>query len=377
MPKIFQNVQHLRSEALDLQRNMAQVQDEIAHVQRETGSCMANLERLDRVKSQLQVAKEGLQESDGWGRLTAELEDLFERSDMNGACDKITVLQRSLAAQEGLPGQADRETEVEEAKNKLEALASPHVVRAFTAGDVEQAQRFVGMFGRIGRSEQLRQYYRTVQRTGLLRQWTEAVELAETSSSNRFLREFYDLLLDLWTKQSKWCAQVFPVAEGEEATTSDQPTQLLIETLNRLEPSREAVIAQALKRTTDKLECLQEVSAANLYFGEALQRLLEVEKRPTEEQVALSRAIFDYFNSFINQYAAWEQNWLNAQLVQLNLNEAALGDSIRVLGNANAKVLQMLREVLRRCEGITKGCAIAPTVTVINVRQLLGRVGNK
>lgn len=79
MPKIFQNVQDLRAEALALQSNMSQVQTEISQVQRETGSCMANLERLDRLKTKLHVAKQGLQESDGWGRLTAELEDLFEQ----------------------------------------------------------------------------------------------------------------------------------------------------------------------------------------------------------------------------------------------------------------------------------------------------------
>lgn len=364
MPKIFQNVENLRSEALALQKNMSEVQNEISQVQRDTGSCMANLERLDRLKTKLQVAKEGLQESDGWGRLTAELEDLLEQGDMNGACEKIVVLQKSLIAQEGLPGQAERETEVEEAKNKLEALASPHLVRAFTSGDVEQAKKFVEMFEKIQRLAQLKQYYRTVQRTGLLRQWTEIVELAEAGNSNRFLREFYELLLEMWSKQIKWCGQVFDGEQGE-------PTQVLIETLNRLEPSREAAIAQAVKRTGDKLDCLQEMSAANCFLGDQLQRVIDVELRPKEEIVALSRAIYDYFNSFVLQYPAWEQNWLNSQLVQLNLNEATASDSIRVLGNSNAKVVQFIREALKRCEGITKGCAISPMVTVVNVSGLI------
>lgn len=34
---------------------MSEVQNEIAHVQRETGVCMANLERLDSLKTKLQV----------------------------------------------------------------------------------------------------------------------------------------------------------------------------------------------------------------------------------------------------------------------------------------------------------------------------------
>lgn len=369
MPKIFQNVQDLRAEALGLQRNMSEVQNEISQVQRETGSCMANLERLDKLKTKLQVAKEGLQESDGWGRLTAELEDLFAfpvmtQGDMNGACEKIAVLQKSLMAQEGLPGQVEREAEVEEAKNKLEALASPHLVKAFTAGDVEQSKQFVEIFEKMQREAQLRQYYRTVQRTSLLRQWTEMVELAEAGNSLRFLRDFYELLLEMWNKQTKWCGQVF--AAGDEKRISE-PTQILVETLSRMEPTREAAIAQALKRTGDKLECLQEMSSANVFLGEMLQRVIDVQERPKEEMVALSRAIFDYFNSFVIQYPAWEQNWLNGQLVLLNMNEATASDSIRVLGSSNPKVVQFLREALKRCEGITRGSAIAPLVTALNV----------
>lgn len=358
MPQIFQNVHSLRTEALTLQANMAGVQGEIAQVQRDTGSCMANLERLDRLKTRLQVAKEGLQESDGWGRLTAELEDLFERGDMEGACEKVRVLQRSLGAQEGLPGQAERETEVVEAKNKLEALASPHVVKAFTAGDVEQAKRFVAMFGQMERGGQLRQYYRTVQRSALVRQWAEGVELAEASHSNRFLHEFYEHLLDTWTRQSKWCGQVFGT-EGD-----DEATQVLVDTLNRLEPTREAAIAQALKRTGDKLECLQEMSAANVWLGEQLQQRAGIRERRGAE---VARAIYDHFNSFILQYPAWEQQWLSGQLLQLGLNESSASDSIRVLGNANSKVVQYVRDALKRCESITRGCAVAQLVTVINV----------
>lgn len=283
---------------------------------------------------------------------------------MNGACEKISVLQRSLLAQEGLPGQSEREVEVEEAKNKLEAMASPHLVKAFSAGDVDQTKRFVAMFEKIERLPQLKQYYRTVQRTSLLRQWSELVELSEAGNSNRFLKEFYEILIEMWSKQAKWCAQVFA---PEDTGDSSEPTQILVETLNRMEPTREAAIAQALKRTGDKLDCLQEMSSANVFLGEMLLRVIDVEQRPKEEIISLSRAIFDYFNSFILQYPAWEQNWLNSQLVSLSLNESSASDSIRVLGNSNAKVVQFIREALKRCEGITKGCAISATVTVINV----------
>lgn len=83
----------------------------------------------------MQIAKEGLQESDGWGHLVTELEDLFEQNDINAACEKLKSLQKSLVAQTGLPGQTERESQLEGFKNRLEALASPAVVQCFANSD--------------------------------------------------------------------------------------------------------------------------------------------------------------------------------------------------------------------------------------------------
>lgn len=83
-----------------------------------------------------QIAKEGLQESDGWGRLTSELEDLFERNDITNICEKLNALQKSLLAQSGLSGQQEREFQVDGFKNRLEALASPAVVQSFMSNDI-------------------------------------------------------------------------------------------------------------------------------------------------------------------------------------------------------------------------------------------------
>lgn len=90
----------------------------------------------------LQVAKEGLQESDGWGRLITELEDLFEQNDIQNACEKLKSLQKSLVAQAGLPGQSERESQLEGFKNRLEALASPAVVQCFTNSDSSKEKLF-------------------------------------------------------------------------------------------------------------------------------------------------------------------------------------------------------------------------------------------
>lgn len=128
--------QNLQIEAQSLRIKMAEVQTDIAEVQQETGACMEHLERLDCLKTKLHVAKQGLQESDGWGRLTSELDDLLEQGDLGNSRGKLVALHKSLSAQIGLAGQSEREAQVEGFKNRMEALASPGVVESFTLGDI-------------------------------------------------------------------------------------------------------------------------------------------------------------------------------------------------------------------------------------------------
>lgn len=69
----MKSAQNLQSEALHLKMKLSGIEKEIFHVHKETNACMANLERLDSMKNKLQTAKDGLQESDGWGKLVAEV----------------------------------------------------------------------------------------------------------------------------------------------------------------------------------------------------------------------------------------------------------------------------------------------------------------
>lgn len=358
----MKDAQNLNSEAKALRETMTSVQSEIEKVQKDTGDCMSNLERLDNLKSKLQIAKVGLQESDGWGHLTSELEDLLEKSDLMLACDKLGSLQKSLTAQKGLAGQSERENQIEGFKNRLEALASPNVVQSLTTGDVEQSKKFVVIFTNMERCPQLTQYYRTVQKSLLQRHWSEITELSENSGSARFLREFYEILIEHWAKQVKWCIQVFG------STGSQEPTWVISELLGILQPTRESVILNTLKRASNKLDILSETSNANIYFGQIMSKNLKtgIENVSSSNLKALSSSIFDYFNVFVGQYGAIEQNNLSSNISGLNLTQSTAAESIRALGNGNGRLFQWAGEALKRCDEITQNCALSALTTVLN-----------
>lgn len=358
----MKDAQNLNSEAKALRGTMTSVQSEIEKVQKDTGDCMSNLERLDSLKSKLQVAKVGLQESDGWGRLTSQLEDLLEKSDLMLACDKLGSLQNSLAAQRGLAGQSERENQIEGFKNRLEALASPNVVQSLTTGDVEQSKKFVVIFTNMERCPQLTQYYRTVQKSLLQRHWSEITELSENSGSTRFLREFYEILIEHWAKQVKWCVQVFG------PTGAQEPTWVISELLGILQPTRESVVLNTLKSASNKLDILSETSNANIYFGQIMSRNLKagIEDVSSNLLKALSSSIFEYFNVFVGQYGAIEHNNLSSNISGLNLSHSTAAESIRALGNGNGRLFQWAGEALKRCDEITQNCALSALATILN-----------
>lgn len=374
MPRIMRDAQQLQHEANSLRTQMHAVQSDIALVQRETGACMAHLERLDGLQTTLRTAKQGLQESDGWGRLTAELDDLLEQSNLQVAADKLQQLQKSLSAQAGLAGQSERDAQVEGFKNRIEALASPGVVDAVTSGDVTAARRHVHTFRIMQRQPQLQQYYRAVQRNRLQQHWTELLELHTSGGSTTFVRDFYEHLVAQWQRQLKWCAQVFGEAGDAGATdwATGQPTLVLCELLDSLQPSREAAVSACLKRTNDRLQVLQDASAANVWLVAALQKhyaASDAAKSAGEPFVApqLCAAVCDWFQVFVAQYATMEQSLLGTRLAELQLQLATSAETVRALGGANAKVGGWLAEARRRCEMITQDCGLPALVIVFGV----------
>lgn len=181
------------------------------------------------------------------------------------------------------------------------------------------------------------------------------MDLAENNNSGRFLRDFYDHLYENYLKQAKWCTQVF----GD----SRQATFTLIELLNTIQPMRESIITATLKRYSEKLLLLAEMSEANLYFGDLMQKTVE----DAALQKRLAAAIFDYFGVFISQYAAIEQAVIGTAIAELALSQNTPGEVVRELGSANSKVIHWAEEAIKRCKDITQNCAIAPLVSILNM----------
>lgn len=66
LPKIIRDTKNLQQEAVLLKEKMAIVEADIEKIEHETGKSINTIEKLDSLKTQLYLAKQGLHESDNW-----------------------------------------------------------------------------------------------------------------------------------------------------------------------------------------------------------------------------------------------------------------------------------------------------------------------
>lgn len=273
-------------------------------------------------------------------------------------------LQKSLLAQEQLPGHSDRQSQVEDFKNRLEALASPKVVQCFAEGNVKQAQYFVTIFDTIHRKSQLLQYYRAVQKTALQQQWKQTLELQATESitqQQQFLALFYDHLMENLQGQVKWCFQVFEDQEAQE-----QPFLLLVELLPALQPSRYNHILQLLRTCNERLELLQRYAQDNHVFVMQLNAYLKQACIQLNKELKhnLGQAIYEYFYKFIEQYPRLEETQLSRQIDRTLITQTHISDAVRHLKDATNKTFDWLTEALARSLNITGDLALCKLINL-------------
>ncbi|CAG9809149.1 unnamed protein product [Chironomus riparius] len=364
MPILANETKRLKQQAVTLKAKMNELEKDISKT--ETAFSMANLERLDNLKTKLEAAKNFLEQNDSFSKLTSELEslleDLSEPKDLALACEKLHALQKSYEAQKGLAGETDRELKLEEFKNRLEATITSDVVRVLKEGHIEESLRFVEMFRKIERLPQMKNYYATIQQENFRRSWIEISGGVENSDNPRFLSDFYEVFLTNWNKHLRWYREVFS-CDGVIETVS-----IISETLMSLHPSRESVISSYLKRINEKMELLLEVSQSNVKFSDAIREKIEDSGTlvPNEKMTSLSHSIFNYFNIFIVTYSTLEQSNLDSDFETLKIMQTNGSETVRCLENSIYKVFEWVHQSIDRQSSITQDCAIISIIYILN-----------
>ncbi|CAK9812034.1 Conserved oligomeric Golgi complex subunit 7 [Anthophora plagiata] len=354
LPRVLRDTQLLQQEALALREKMVVVKHEIEKVEKGTASSMVTLERIDRIKTNLQTAKQGLHEADNWSVLANDVEEVFESGDIEAIANKLFSMQKSLAMLVNVVDYEDKKLQLEGLKNRLEAMASPKLVQAFTAANLEQSKVYVDIFNKMERLPQLLKYYHNCLKVSLGQEWRRTIELAQDENISYWLHTYYDKLLSNWNDQVKWCHQVFP------NTSVDIIVEVYADLLRSLDPGIPECIEAILKQHSNamQLSLLLELKQITRHFAVNLQGAIETlhEKLQNSKLLSLAQAIYAPYVPYVVKYSVYETAQLEHQLHSVGSVQDDLSDTINTLSLSISRVMEYANEANKRCKLFTDGC---------------------
>uniref|UniRef100_A0A2D4KHH3 Conserved oligomeric Golgi complex subunit 7 n=1 Tax=Micrurus paraensis TaxID=1970185 RepID=A0A2D4KHH3_9SAUR len=358
MPRVLREVEALKQEAAFLKEQMVLVKEDIKKLEEDTAQSMQVLVKLDHVKSRMQLAVDSLQEADKWTTLSADIEETFKTQDVSLISNKLTSMQNSLAVLVDTPDYSEKCVHLEALKNRLEALASPQIVSAFSTQSLDQARLFVKVFTEIDRMPQLLAYYYKCHKGQLMAAWQDLCQ--SDLLLDRQLAELYEVLLGTWHSQLQWATQVFQ-------NPHQVVTVLLLQVLGALAPSLPTCLAAAMERCSpeSKLSQLLGLYGTTVYFAHGLEAVMlpSLGECNLVKVAELVEAVFSPYKPFQLQYRALEEENLLIQMSTVPLEHGEVMDCVQELSHSVNKLFGLALAAVDNCLTLTDG---------LGVRGLLG-----
>ncbi|XP_014297732.1 conserved oligomeric Golgi complex subunit 7 [Microplitis demolitor] len=403
LPRIFRETQLLQQEAVSLKDKMSVVKDEIAKIEKDTSLSINSLAKIDKIKCDLEKAKQSLHEADNWSVLANEVEDSFETGDIEMISKKIFSMQKSLSMLTNTIDYEEKKLQLEGLKNRLEAIASPQLVQAFTTRNLEQSKVYVTIFTQISRLDQLEKYYKNCTRVNLTSEWQKIT----TNSEDPFpqhLMLFFDKLLTTFPEQSKTTASLFvsplstlsertsesrfdqsrsipppsiPSDSNSPATNSD-PSKITLtleiytELLSTLSPTFENQISIYLRQYPPAEQLIPLINIKTIFdnFSINFSHLLDntTSKNSKLPTLPLAKSIYSPLVTFVSKYTTYETAYLNQQLINLKLTPSTsdLSELIHELSLSIPKIYEIINGSIKRCVNLTNCCGYNQLIMSLN-----------
>uniref|UniRef100_A0ABK0M3E9 Conserved oligomeric Golgi complex subunit 7 n=1 Tax=Rattus norvegicus TaxID=10116 RepID=A0ABK0M3E9_RAT len=360
MPKVLRDVEALKQEASFLKEQMILVKEDIKKFEQDTSQSMQVLVEIDQVKSRMQLAAESLQEADKWSTLSADIEETFKTQDIAVISAKLTGMQSSLMMLVDTPDYSEKCVHLEALKNRLEALASPQIVAAFTSQSVDQSKVFVKVFTEIDRMPQLLAYYYKCHKVQLLATWQELCQ--RDLPLDRQLTGLYHALLGAWHTQTQWATQVFK-------NPYEVVTVLLIQTLGALVPSLPMCLSEAVERAGPELELtrLLEFYDTTAHFAKGLEMALlpHLQDHNLVKVVELVDAVYGPYKPYQLKYGDLEESNLLIQISAVPLEHGEVIDCVQELSQSVHKLFGLASAAVDRCAKFTNGLGTCGLLTAL------------
>ncbi|XP_041376538.1 conserved oligomeric Golgi complex subunit 7-like [Gigantopelta aegis] len=352
LPRVVREVEAVRQEGALLQDQMRTVKQDIQNVEQNTAQSMQVLLKLDGIKSRMKTTADALTEADNWTTLSADMEEVFQSQDVHAITDKLSRMQQSLQMLVDTPDYGEKCQHLEKLKNRLEALLSPQLVKAFNSQSLESAQMYMRIFETIDRLPQLYKYYHKCHKGQLLQAWRDILEMKQDNNPVECIVDFYDHLSSTWHTQIKWCMHVF---DDSVPIVCD----LLSESLTSLDPSFSSCFTRLLQQRESTLDALIELKQISERFARSMENAVELQMEDNlkHEQCLekLLRMILAPYRPYLQKYQTFEEVALDRDLNNIPLDHMEVMDTVQLLGESVNKLFNAANQANERCQKLTNG----------------------
>ncbi|XP_014248719.1 conserved oligomeric Golgi complex subunit 7 [Cimex lectularius] len=362
MPRVIHDANMIHKEALLLKEKMQLVKEEITKIQKDTAASMAALEKLDKMKTELQVAKQALHEADNWTMLASDIEDVIESRNIDAIASKVISMQQSLVVLANCADFDDRKLKLESYKNTLEAIASPQVVKAFTSKSIEESKKFVEIFSGMEKLPQLIRYYAKCEKDSLCQEWTKLVDFDQDRTVLEWLSSFYHTMLTNWQTQGKWCQKVF--------NSVNMLPAIYIDVLITLEKDMVSAIDLAVKQHQDQLQFLIQLREVTDQFSQSFSNAIsQFDVNAEEAWPQIEKALYTIYKGYFSNYASYEEHQLGKEVSDLVIN-GDLIEAVQGVGQSTTLFANSCNKAIARCKDLTNFASFPGLVSAIQFSVL-------
>ncbi|KAK8754311.1 hypothetical protein OTU49_015547 [Cherax quadricarinatus] len=364
LPRVLRDVESLGHEVAVLKNQMNSVRQDIEKVEHNTAASMQTLVKLDSLKGRLVASSQALREADNWTTLSTDIEEVMDSGDLDAIGTKLVALQNCLGILTHVPDYEDRVAHLEGLKVRLEALASPHIVGAFTQHNLEESVKYARLLKSLGRVSQLESYYHKCEIGQLGTAWRGGVEGSLLSGPPTWLTSFYDKIALLTSQQVRWCSHVF---EGSDANLL--LSQLVASTFTSLDPPVSQVIAAAAKQQEEPLAFLISVKTAGDQFLRDIEATLGTAKPGDQAYFQAQRiavqAVYSPLQDQIGKYQEYEEALLLSHLISADIVKSEMAETLCRLREYCGKLSSQADSAAERCLQLTSGWSFPALIAAL------------
>ncbi|MPC33332.1 Conserved oligomeric Golgi complex subunit 7 [Portunus trituberculatus] len=354
LPRVLRDVESLGHEVSVLKNQMNSVRQDIEKVEHNTAASMQTLVKLDTLKGRMVATSQALREADNWTTLSTDIEEVMESGDVEVIAEKLVGLQNCLSILTHVPDYEERAAHLEGLKVRLEALASPHIVAAFTNHNLEESVMYARLLRSLGRVSQLESYYHKCEMGQLAASWRGGVEGFHLAGPPTWLTTFYDKVSLLTSQQVRWCGQVF---EGSDSSLL--LAQLVAASLASLDPPVDQVVAVAVKQQEQPLDFLIAIKASGDNFLKDLEESLGTAKPGQDAlyqaQRMVTQAVYRPLQDQITKHQEYQEAQLLSHLISADIVKGDMGETLRRLREYCGKLPSQAEAAAERCVQLSNG----------------------